>query len=77
MTHLLPMNIEEAVDDEIRAAIQCCLDDFQFFYPEPASKRGIIKRYNRVIRAFHDRRLETYPDFKLSLCLYLLRKDAS
>ena len=67
--HLPDMDLTDAVDFEIRAALQLGVDGFQFYYPLIDSTATLAPRYNQIIRTFLRLSETRYPGFRVSLCL--------
>ncbi len=62
-------SLEEKCDQEIKEAIFCGLDGFQFYYPE-VREDAFMRQYTKVIKAHLKVADQKYPNFKITLCFY-------
>ena len=62
------VDLDKAVQRELKAATLMGLDGFQFFYPIHMHD-GFLRRYSRIVREFIKQAEETHPDFRVTLCL--------
>ena len=64
----MDMPLEEAVEYDIKAALQAGIDGFQLYYPIWASDE-FLDRLDKIVRAYH-RVIEKHGyDFEIALCL--------
>jgi len=62
------VDLDKAVQRELKSATLMGLDGFQFFYPIHMHD-GFLRRYSRIVREFIKQAERTHPSFRVTLCL--------